>query len=123
MAVEIKKNGIVFRGMSKPTSFSVKSGHSEFQEKSGKKHFCLAKCSKSRKLKVETLSKELKAVLLKKNVFEARLGSSLSILKDFCRLDFKDFNAGLGLIISYPKKFLQEKRLSDCYLWWNESSL
>ena len=51
----------------------------------------------AKKIKIETLKEELKAVFMKKNEFENRVQSRLSDYKNFWRLQFQDFNARSGL--------------------------
>ena len=74
------------------------------------------------KRKIDTLKKELTAVLLKENELERRAESRLSDFKNFWRFHFQESNARSGLIVSWPT-FLPRVETFVFYLWWNESSL
>ena len=60
-------------------------------------------CSDSKKIKIETLKKERKAVFLEKNETEKRVESRLSDYKKFWRFPFQHFKAVSEWIVFQPK--------------------
>ena len=102
-AVELKKYQIDYRSMSRPTTLSIISGQSKFHRMDDELQFLFAICSKSRKLKFDTVKKELTAVFLEKKEFEPRDEFKLSEYKKFCRIQFHKFNAGSELIVFITK--------------------
>ena len=73
----------------------------------------IEQCSKSRKLKSETLKNELKAVFFEKNELEIRVEFRSSDCRNFWRFQFQDFNSKISIqeqVDSVLTQFSSKKR-------------
>ena len=81
----LKKFEIDNRRVPRLAAISVNFGYSGFHWMDEKKHFLRKYSDKNRKLKIETLKKELKSVFLQRNELENQDESRLSDYENFWR--------------------------------------